>query len=138
MDQRAYYIDYMQFSPDSAYLLIHDSAMLRLGQPIDPEQPSSRVFDLEGGETLIDPTQPVIGAAWLPEGSGLVYQVMDAERNIAYFVSSALGEPGTLLLEGPYWSTTTYQERINLGANHALLLAAQGGSPVIVVQAAVD
>lgn len=137
-DERPYYANYLEFSPDSRYLLLHDPTMLLSGLPLDAENPVVRIFDMDGNETLIDPEQVVVGAGWLPEGAGLVYQVRDITNPQmgALFVSSEPGQPGHQLVEGYYLGTTTYQERIDWGANNALLVTVPGGFPLTVFQMA--
>ncbi len=137
-DERPFQIDYLQFSADSLYVLTRDPVLLSRGMPLQPEDPVSRVFDLDGNEFLIDPERSVIGAGWLATGASLVYQVMDADDpgEGAMYVTGEPGEPGRLLLAGRYLPPTTRQEQILSGSNNTLLMTARGGSPLIVLRLA--
>lgn len=134
-EERLYYIDYMAFSADSRYLLTHDpSYMMRMGRA-DLENPVIRVFDLDGNEFVIDAENPVTDAAWLAEGAGLIYQVVNPDDMTegALYITGEPGEPGRLLLDERYWGTTSMQEQLLVGANNTLLMTARGGSALVVL-----
>lgn len=104
----------------------------------DPEMSMYRVVDMESGEALlIDPERYVVSGGWSPDGSAFAYLVnnrMEPDENGLY-LTTAPGEPGTLVFAGNYNAPTPRQRQpLTWGANNVILISRSPEEGVLLVE----
>ncbi|MAU12728.1 MAG: hypothetical protein CL607_23095 [Anaerolineaceae bacterium] len=135
---RAANIQTITIAPNGESVLHYDGQMLGMGRPpTSPEDSVAMVTQFEDRATvLIDPERPAWEAGWAPDGQGMVYTVRSPqdEQSEGLYLTSAVGEPGHMILEGRFGGTTPYRQQPIQWASNNTILVTDGESQLVVVE----
>ena len=135
---RAASVQTITIAPNGESVLHYDGQMMGMGRPpTSPEDSVAMITQFEDRATvLIDPERPAWEAGWAPDGQGMVYTVYsptDTEIEGLY-LTSAVGEPGRMILEGRFGGTTPYRQQSIQWASNNTILVTDGESQLVVVE----
>lgn len=131
-------IQTIAIAPNGESVLHYDGQRMGIGRPgTTPQESVAMVTRFEDRSlVVVDPEHPVWEAGWAPDGQGMVYTVrspqdVDIE---GLYLTSAVGEPGHMILEGRYGGTTPYRQQSIQWASNNTILVTDGDSQLILVE----